>query len=91
MSQVSLVEKLLSGSSARKESALIKKLGTEGRSQHAISVFNACSVMTTCHYNVVLDARRLAKSALTVLCLPDVQRFLLFDVSTAEDPLLAVK
>ena len=36
------------------EAALIKKLGTEGRSQHAISVFNACSQMSTCHYNVVL-------------------------------------
>ena len=37
------------------EAALIKKFGTEGRSQHAISVFNACSEMSTCHYNVVLD------------------------------------
>ena len=63
-SQVSLIEKLLPRSSARVEAALINKLGTEGRSQQAISVFNACSVMTTCHCNVVLDARRLAKSAL---------------------------
>ena len=31
---------------------MIKKLG---RSQLAISVFNACSEMTTCHYDEVLD------------------------------------
>ena len=49
MSQVNLVEKLFV---KKKEVALIKKLG---RSQLAISVFNTCSEMTTCHYDEVFD------------------------------------
>ena len=50
----SLVEKTLVTIQCTKESRIDQRVGTEGRSQHAISVFNACSEMTTCHYNVVL-------------------------------------
>ena len=54
MSQISLVEKLLSNP-VHYETALIKSWVPKAARNRQFRCFNACSEMSTCHYNVVLD------------------------------------